>query len=91
MRLEQRRERQGGPTLEDVHTRIQLGEVVALNLIVKTDVQGTLEPVRAALERLNTESARVNIVHIASGGITESDILLAVASKAVIIGFNSPP
>ena len=89
--LERRRERQGGPTLEDVHTRIQLGEVVALNLIVKTDVQGTLEPVRAALERLNTESARVNIVHIASGGITESDILLAVASKAVIIGFNSPP
>ena len=89
--LEKRRARQGGLTLEDVHTRIQLGEVVALNLIVKTDVQGTLEPIRAALERLNTESARVNIVHIASGGITESDILLAVASKAVIIGFNSPP
>ena len=89
--IEQRRERQSGPTLEDVHTRIQLGEIVALNLIVKTDVQGTLEPVRAALERLNSDSARVNIVHIASGGITESDILLAVASKAVIIGFNSPP
>ncbi len=89
--MDQRRERQGGPTLEDVHTRIQLGEVVALNLIIKTDVQGTLEPVRAALERLNNEDARVNIVHIASGGITESDILLAVASQAVIIGFNSPP
>ena len=89
--IEQRREQQSGPTLEDVHTRIQLGEIVALNLIVKTDVQGTLEPVRAALERLNSDSARVNIVHIASGGITESDILLAVASKAVIIGFNSPP
>ena len=89
--IEQRRERQSGLTLEDVHTRIQLGEIVALNLIVKTDVQGTLEPVRAALERLNSDSARVNIVHIASGGITESDILLAVASKAVIIGFNSPP
>ncbi|MCY4651656.1 MAG: translation initiation factor IF-2 [Dehalococcoidia bacterium] len=89
--IEQRRERQSGPTLEDVHTRIQLGEIVALNLIVKTDVQGTLEPVRAALERLNSDSARVNIVHIASGGITESDILLAVASKAIIIGFNSPP
>ena len=89
--IEQRREQQSGPTLEDVHTRIQLGEIVALNLIVKTDVQGTLEPIRAALERLNSDSARVNIVHIASGGITESDILLAVASKAVIIGFNSPP
>ena len=89
--LEMRRERQSGPTLEDVHTRIQLGEVKALNLIVKTDVQGTLEPVRAALESLNTDSTRVNIVHIASGGVTESDILLAVASQAIIIGFNSPP
>jgi translation initiation factor IF-2 len=88
---EMRRERQSGPTLDDVHTRIQLGEVKALNLIIKTDVQGTVEPVRGALERLNTDSTRVNIVHIASGGITESDILLAVASQAIIIGFNSPP
>jgi translation initiation factor IF-2 len=88
---EMRRERQTGPTLDDVHTRIQLGEVKALNLIIKTDVQGTVEPVRGALERLNTDSTRVNIVHIASGGITESDILLAVASQAIIIGFNSPP
>ena len=89
--MEMRRERHTGPTLEDVHTRIQLGEVKALNLIVKTDVQGTVEPVRGALEGLNTESSRVNIVHIASGGITESDILLAVASQAIILGFNSPP
>ena len=88
---ESRRERQSGPTLEDVHTRMQLGEVKSLNLIVKTDVQGTVEPVRGALERLNTETTRVNIVHIASGGITKSDILLAVASQAVILGFNSPP
>ena len=86
-----RRERHAGPTLDDVHTRIQLGQVKALNLIVKTDVQGTVEPVRGALERLNTDATRVNIVHIASGGITESDILLAVASQAIIIGFNSPP
>ena len=89
--LESRRGRQTGPTLEDVHTRIQLGEVKSLNLIVKTDVQGTVEPVRGALERLNTDYTRVNIVHMASGGITESDILLAVASKAIILGFNSPP
>ncbi len=89
--MEMRYDRQTGPTLEDVHTRIQLGEVKALNLIVKTDVQGTLEPVRGALEKLNTDATRVNIVHVASGGITESDILLAVASKAIIIGFNSPP
>ena len=88
---DQLRERRIGPTLEDVHTRIQLGEVKALNLIVKTDVQGTIEPIRGALESLNTDSTRVNIVRIASGGITESDILLAVASRAIIIGFNSPP
>ena len=88
---EARRATQNGPTLEDVHTRIQLGEVKALNLIVKTDVQGTVEPARGALEGLNTDATRVNIVHIASGGITESDILLAVASQAIIIGFNSPP
>ncbi len=89
--LEARRERQTSPTLEDVHTRIQTGEVKSLNLIVKTDVQGTVEPVRGALERLNGDETRVNIVHIASGGITESDILLAVASQAIILGFNSPP
>ena len=88
---EAQNERFAGPTLEDVHTRIQLGEVKSLNLIVKTDVQGTVEAVRGALERLNTDATRVNIVHIASGGITESDILLAVASKAIILGFNSPP
>ena len=88
---EARRATQNGPTLDDVHTRIQRGEVKALNLIVKTDVQGTVEPARGALERLNTDATRVNIVHIASGGITESDILLAVASQAIIIGFNSPP
>ena len=87
--LEARRASRNGPTLEDVHTRIQLGEVKALNLIVKTDVQGTVEPARGALEGLNTDATRVNIVHIASGGITESDILLAVASKAIIIGFNT--
>ena len=88
---EARRDRIASPTLEDVHTRIQLGQVKALNLIVKTDVQGTVEPVRGALERLNTDATRVNIIRIASGGITESDILLAVASQAIIIGFNSPP
>ena len=84
-------ERAGGPTLEDVHTRMQIGEVKSLNLIVKTDVQGTVEAVRGALERLNSEESRVNIVHAASGSITEPDILLAVASQAIVIGFNTQP
>jgi len=80
-----------GPTLEDVHTRIQIGEVKALNLVVKTDVQGTVEAVRGALESLTSDQSKVNIVHVASGAITESDVLLAAASKAIILGFNSQP
>ena len=78
-----------GPTLEDVYTRIESGEVKALNLIVKTDVQGTVDAVKNALERLNTEQMKVTLVHAASGSITESDILLAVASKAIVIAFNN--
>ena len=78
-----------GPTLEDVYTRIESGEVKTLNLIVKTDVQGTVDAVKNALERLNTEQTKVTLVHAASGSITESDILLAVASKAIVIAFNN--
>ena len=83
--------RAAGPTMEDVHTRIAAGEVKALNLIVKTDVQGTVEAVKGALNGLNSEQSRVNIVHIASGTITESDVLLGMASKAIIVGFNTEP
>ena len=84
-------QRAAGPTLEDVHARIEAGEVKSLNLIIKTDVQGSIDAVRGSLERLNTEQTRVTVIHAASGSITESDILLAVASKAIIIGFNSRP
>ena len=80
-----------GPTLEDVHTRIQIGEVKALNLIVKTDVQGTVEAVKGALENLTSDQSKVNLVHVASGAITESDVLLAAVSQAIVLGFNSQP
>ncbi len=83
--------RSAGPTLEDVHTRIAAGEVKALNLIIKTDVQGSVEAVKGALNGLNTDQTRVNIVHIASGAVTESDVLLGLASQAIIIGFNTDP
>ena len=83
--------RESGLSLEEVHSRIQSGEFKALNLIVKTDVQGSIEAVRTALETLNTEQTRVNLIHTASGSITESDVLLAVASSAIIIGFNTRP
>ena len=80
-----------GLTMEDVHTRLATGEVKALNLIVKTDVQGSVEAVKSTLISLNTAEYRVNLVHAASGTITESDVLLAVASQAIIVGFNSRP
>ena len=80
-----------GLTMEDVHTRLATGEVKALNLIVKTDVQGSVEAVKSTLMSLNTTEYRVNLVHAASGTITESDVLLAVASQAIIVGFNSRP
>lgn len=83
--------RSAGPTLEDVHTRIAAGEVKALNLIIKTDVQGSVDAVKSALNSLNTDQTRVNIVHLASGAVTESDVLLGLASQAIIVGFNSEP
>ena len=88
---ESERERAAAPTLEDVYARIEAGEVKALNLIVKTDVQGSIDAVRNSLDSLSTEQTKVNVIHAASGGITESDVLLAVASSAIIVGFNSSP
>ena len=79
-----------GVTLEEIYSRIESGEVKALNLIVKTDVQGSIDAVRSALEALNTEETKTNLIHAATGTITESDVLLAVASKAIIVGFNAP-
>ena len=84
-------QRSAGPTLEDVHSRMESGEVKALNLIVKTDVQGGIDAIRSSMEGLASDESRVNMVHAASGSITESDVLLAVASKAIIIGFNTEP
>ena len=76
-------------TLEDIHTRINAGEVKELNLILKADVQGSVEAVRAALESLDDGVAKVSVLHAGSGAITESDVLLASASKAIVIGFST--
>ena len=84
-----RSERGRGPTLEEVYSRIRAGEVKELNLIVKTDVQGTIDAITYALERLATEHAMVNLLHASSGSITESDVLLATASQAIIIAFST--
>jgi translation initiation factor IF-2 len=80
-----------GISLQDFRSRLESGEAQALDLIIKTDMQGTMEPVRGAVEQLSSGQARVNIIHHASGAITESDVLLAMASDATIVGFNSQP
>jgi len=76
-------------TLEDISAQIQASEVKELRVVLKTDVQGSLGAIRHALERLNTAEVRVNIVSEGAGDINESDVQLASASEAVVIGFNT--
>ncbi len=78
-------------SLEDLYERIKEGEVKELNLIIKGDVQGSVEAVRASLEKLSTDEVRVRVIHQAVGAISESDVHLAATSDAVIIGFNVRP
>lgn len=77
-------------SLDELFARMQAGETKQLNLIVKADVQGALEPIRTELERLGTDELKVNILHMGTGAITENDIMLASASDAVVVGFNVP-
>ena len=76
-------------SLEQLANQIGMGEVEDVNIIIKADVQGSLEAVRGSVQKANTESARANILHSDVGSITESDVLLATASGATIMGFNS--
>jgi translation initiation factor IF-2 len=78
-------------TLESLYGEISTGKIKELSIVLKADVQGTLDAVRTALERLSEEQVRVSIVHAATGIITESDVMLALASKGIVIGFNSRP
>lgn len=77
--------------LDSLFGQIGSGEVKDLNIIVKTDVKGTIDAVASSLEKLSNEEVKVNIIHGATGGITEGDVMLASASNAVIIGFNVRP
>ena len=81
--------RQQAAKLENMFDQMAEGEVKNLPLIIKTDVQGSQEALVGSLQKLSTSEVRVQVVHAAVGGITESDVNLAVASKAVIIGFNA--
>ena len=75
-------------TLEGVMSHISAGDVKELNLIIKADAQGSVEAVRGSLQRLDSPSARVNILHSSPGGVNEGDVLLASASNAIILAFN---
>ena len=77
-----------GPTLDEFFARLVEGEAKTLNLIVKADVQGSLEPIVTSLERLNGGEVELDILRAATGPITESDVMLAAASGAIILGFN---
>lgn len=78
-------------SLDDLFEQIQSGEVKELNVIIKADVRGSMEAVKQSLAKLETEEVRVTIIHGGVGGITESDVMLASASNAIIIGFNVRP
>ncbi len=78
-------------SLDDLFDQIQAGEVKDLNLIVKTDVKGTIDALSQSLTKLEHEEVNVNVIHGGVGGITEGDVMLATASNAIIIGFNVRP
>jgi translation initiation factor IF-2 len=78
-------------TLDDLYARIKEGDVKELALIIKSDVQGSAEALSEAVEKLPTAAVKLRVIHAAVGGITETDVLLASASRAIIIGFNIRP
>jgi translation initiation factor IF-2 len=78
-------------TLDEIGRRIALGDFKELNIILKGDVDGSVEALTDSLQKLSTEEIQVNIIHKGVGAITESDVLLATASDAIVIGFNVRP
>ncbi len=76
-------------SLSAISSQISDGQIKELNIVLKTDVEGSIEPIKTSIERLGTEKIKARVIHAASGSITESDVLLASASKGIIIGFNT--
>jgi translation initiation factor IF-2 len=78
-------------TLTNIKEQVSQGNVKELNVILKADVQGSIEPIKSSLEQLSTDELKVRVLHSGTGIITENDIMLALASKGIIIGFNAIP
>ena len=81
----------GGASLDDLYNRIHEGEVQTVNIIIKADTTGSAEAIKASLNKLSNDQVKIHIVHSAAGAITDSDIMLASASGAIIYGFNIRP
>lgn len=90
-KIEQERRNTSAMSLEDLSAQIESGEIKEIPVIVKADVQGSAEAVKSSLEKLQVGDVKVNVIHATAGAITESDIMLADASHAMIIGFNVRP
>ena len=89
--VRRRREQSSGLKMEDVFRRMQEGDIKELNLIIKADVQGSIEALKKVLSEIEVRDTRVKILHATVGGITEGDIQLANASEAIVLGFNVRP
>jgi translation initiation factor IF-2 len=76
-------------SLSAFSSQINDGQIKELNIVLKTDVEGSIEPIKTSIERLDTDKTKARVIHAASGSVTESDVLLASASKGIIIGFNT--
>ena len=90
-KIEKDRKSGAGLSLDDLYSQIKEGQIIDLNIIVKADVQGTAEAVKASLEKIDVDGVRVNVIRSTVGAISESDVILASASQAIIYGFNVRP
>ncbi len=88
---EEERSQTAKVNIDDLFSQIQEGDVKEINVIVKADVQGSVEAMRGSLEKIDVEGVKINIIHAGAGAITESDVILASASNALIVGFNVRP
>jgi translation initiation factor IF-2 len=90
-KIESERRKSSAMTLEDLSAQIESGDIKEIPIIIKSDVQGSAEAVKSSMEKLDVKGVKVNVIHATAGAITESDIMLADASHAMIIGFNVRP
>ncbi len=89
--IERERLKTAKVSLTDLYDKINKGEVKELNLIIKADVQGSIEAVKETLGKLSTDAVKIRVIHSAAGGINEGDVMLAAASNAIVVGFNIRP